>query len=175
MGKGKKAETEETVDVKVEETAEEIKEEVKEEIKEEAVEENAVVITGDDNGIIISEEVIASIASIAAQEVKGVAAMTANGIGEVLGRKTKGVKVQSGDKDVIIDITLTIEYGARIPDIAWEVQNRVKTQVEAQTGLNVAAVNVHVQGISVTKKKTEPAAAPTTTENVEEKEEPAKE
>jgi len=171
MGKEKKNETVESVDTQAE-NVNEAKE--TKEVKEEVNEESGVVISGDDNGIIISEEVIASIASIAAQEVKGVAAMTANGIGEVLGRKTKGVKVQSGDKDVIIDITLTIEYGARIPDIAWEVQNRVKTQVETQTGLNVAAVNVHVQGISVPKKKTEPSPV-TTTEAAEEKEEPIKE
>ncbi len=81
--------------------------------------------------------------------------MNASGLGEVLGRKPKGVKVQSGDKDVIIDITLTTEYGARIPDVCWEVQNRVKTRVETMTGLSVSSVNVHVQGISMPKKKQE--------------------
>ena len=117
------------------------------------VEVGDIITDEDTKGISISEEVVATIAGIAAQEVKGVASMNANGIGEMLGRKTKGVKVQICDKDTVIDINVTVEYGARIPDIAWEVQNKVKTQVEKMTGLNVAAVNVHIQGVSVPKKK----------------------
>lgn len=135
------------------------------EIEVEKKEENDVVIenigevtVGNDDesiGINISEEVVATIASIAASEVKGVASMSGGfvgGLSEMLGKKTKGVKVQVGEKDTVIDINLTVEYGARIPDIAWEVQNKVKTQVESMTGLNVAAVNIHVQGVNLPKK-----------------------
>lgn len=107
------------------------------------------------NGINISEEVVATIAGIAASEVNGVASMNGGfvgGLSEMLGKKTKGVKVQVGEKDTVIDINLTVEYGARIPDIAWEVQNKVKTQVESMTGLSVVAVNIHVQGVSLPKK-----------------------
>ena len=131
--------------------------------KEEALTE--VVSENDINGINISEEVVATIAGIATQEVKGVSAMNASGIGEVFGIKTKGVKVQVGEKDAVIDITITVEYGARIPDIAWEVQNKVKTQVESMTGLNVVAVNVHVQGVNVPKKKNEVKEPETNPEN----------
>ena len=109
----------------------------------------------DNSGINISEEVVATIAGIAAAEVNGVASMNGGfvgGLSEMLGKKTKGVKVQVGEKDTVIDINLTVEYGARIPDIAWEVQNKVKTQVESMTGLNVVAVNIHVQGVSMPKK-----------------------
>ena len=117
------------------------------------------ITVGDDNeaenGINISEEVVATIAGIAASEVNGVASMSGGfvgGLSEMLGKKTKGVKVQVGDKETIIDINLTIEYGARIPDIAWEVQNKVKTQVESMTGLKGVIVNIHVQGVSLPKK-----------------------
>ena len=141
---------------------EEAKKEVVE-VKEEKTSENETEV----NGINISEEVVATIASIAAAEVKGVASMNGGfvgGLSEMLGKKTKGVKVQVGEKDTVIDINLTIEYGARIPDIAWEVQNNVKTQVESMTGLNVVAVNIHVQGVNMPKKsKVEQEA--TTTEN----------
>ena len=132
-----------------------------------------VVSESDIKGINISEEVVATIAGIAAQEVKGVASMNASGIGEMFGRKTKGVKVQVGEKDTVIDISLTVEYGARIPDIAWEVQNKVKTQVESMTGLNVVSVNVHVQGVNMPKKKGEQKAiddkVETTVEEVKDK------
>jgi len=125
-------------------------------VEEENKNVNQEVVTESDiKGINISEEVVATIAGIAAQEVKGVASMNASGIGEMFGRKPKGVKVQVGEKDTVIDISLTVEYGARIPDIAWEVQNKVKTQVESMTGLNVVSVNVHVQGVNMPKKKNE--------------------
>ena len=110
------------------------------------------------NGINISEEVVAAIAGIAAFEVNGVACMNGgfvDGLSEMLGKKTKGVKVQVGDKETIIDISLTVEYGFRIPDVAWEVQNKVKTQVESMTGLKGVVVNIYVQGLTVAKKKPE--------------------
>ena len=129
---------------------------------ESKVDEDIVEISADSeaeiNGINISEEVVATIASIAASEVNGVANMNGGfvgGLSEMFGKKTKGVKVQVGDKETIIDINLTIEYGARIPDIAWEVQNKVKTQVESMTVLKGVIVNIHVQGVSVSKKKQE--------------------
>ena len=105
------------------------------------VEGGELVADSDTHDINISEEVVATIAGLAAQEVKGVSSLNASGISEVFGMKTKGVKVQNGEKSTEIDISLTVEYGARIPDIAWEVQNRVTTQVESMTGLTVSAVN----------------------------------
>ncbi len=114
-----------------------------------------LVADSDTHDINISEEVVATIAGLAAQEVKGVAALNASGISEVFGMKTKGVKVQNGEKETVIDVSLTVDYGSRIPDIAWEVQNRVTTQVESMTGLHVVAVNVHVQGVVMPKKKNE--------------------
>ena len=64
----------------------------------------------------------------------------------------KGVKVQSGENEVVIDLFITVEYGCRIQDIAWEIQNKVKTAVETMTGLTVADVNIHVQGVNTPKE-----------------------
>jgi len=149
---------EENKNVKKEESNEKKEKKTQEEVIEIKA-EDAVLTETEVNGINISEEVVATIAGIAASEVNGVASMSGGfvgGLSEMLGKKTKGVKVQVGEKDTVIDINLTVEYGARIPDIAWEVQNKVKTQVESMTGLNVVAVNIHVQGVSLPKKnKTE--------------------
>ena len=57
----------------------------------------------------------------------------------------------TGDAEKEAEKRLIVEYGARIPDIAWEVQNKVKTQVESMTGLKVVAVNVIVQGVNFPK------------------------
>lgn len=102
----------------------------------------------------ISDEVIAAIASAAATSVQGVAAMTGSIVGSIggaiLGRRnlTKGVRVSSGENDVVLDLYLSVKYGARIPEVAYKVQESVKRSVEGMTELKVAQVNIHVQGVS---------------------------
>ncbi len=105
-------------------------------------------------GIKISNDVIAVIAGVAASEVPGVAAMSGGltgGITEALkGKKNlaKGIKVDATDTTAKIDVNIIVEYGSRIPDVAFEIQNRVKKSVESMTGLKVTEVNVHVQGVN---------------------------
>lgn len=110
-----------------------------------------------DLGLVkISDEVVAIIAGMAATEAAGVAGMSgsiAGGIAEMLGRKnlSKGVKVEVGDKEAVIDLYIIVEYGCRIPDVAWEIQERVKKSVESMTGLKVIEVNIHIQGVNIEK------------------------
>ena len=102
----------------------------------------------------ITQKDIAVIAGVAVSEVPGVAEMSggfAGGISEVLSGKknlSKGIKVESGEKETKIDVNIIVEYGTRIPDVAFEIQNKVKAAVESMTGLKVVEVNVHVQGVS---------------------------
>lgn len=117
--------------------------------------EGEVVLNEGENNIEISDDVVAVIAGMAASEVSGVAEMAggfAGGISEVLSGKknlAKGIKVEILDnKETRIDVNIIVEYGARIPDVAFEIQKRVKKSVENMTGLNVLEVNVHVQGVS---------------------------
>ena len=117
--------------------------------------EEEVVLNEGENNIEISDDVVAVIAGMAASEVSGVAEMAggfAGGISEVLSGKknlAKGIKVEILDnKETSIDVNIIVEYGARIPDVAFEIQKRVKKSVENMTGLNVLEVNVHVQGVS---------------------------
>lgn len=121
----------------------------------EPVEENMGEVALENNANIkISDDVIAVIAGVAASEVQGVAEMSggfAGGISEVLSGKknlSKGIKVESGEKETKIDVNIIVEYGVRIPDVAFEIQNRVKKAVEGMTGLKVVDVNVHVQGVN---------------------------
>ena len=109
---------------------------------------------GETSSIQIADDVVSVIAGKAVAETSGVYAMAgsfAGGISEVLsGRKnlSKGIKVDVGEKETKIDVNIIVEYGSRIPDVAFEIQNRVKTAVEGMTGLKVVAVNVHVQGVN---------------------------
>ena len=110
-------------------------------------------------GIKISNDVVAVIAGVAVSEVPGVASMAggfAGGISEVLSGKknlSKGIKVDADEKEVKIDVNIIVEYGSRIPDVAFEIQNRVKKSIENMTGLKVTEVNVHVQGVNIETEK----------------------
>ena len=135
---------------------EENQEEKKEEIVE--IEENT---EESNDGIKIANDVVAVIAGVAVSEVPGVAGMAggfAGGISEVFSGKknlSKGIKVDTDEKEVKIDVNIIVEYGARIPDVAFEIQNRVKKSVENMTGLKVAEVNVHVQGVKTERDEKE--------------------
>ncbi len=100
----------------------------------------------------IADEVVSIIAGLAATEIEGVSSMSGGiggGIAEVLGRRnlSKGVKVEVGTEEAKIDIFIVVDYGVRIPDVAWDIQESIKKAVEDMTGLRVAHVNVHVQGV----------------------------
>ena len=111
-------------------------------------------IKTENEGIQISSDVVAVIAGVAVSEVQGVSGMSggfAGGITEVLSGKknlAKGIKVEIDEDKAKIDVNIIVEYGSRIPDVAFEIQNRVKKSVENMTGLKVEEVNVHVQGVN---------------------------
>ena len=111
-------------------------------------------IKSENDGIQISSDVVAVIAGVAVSEVQGVAGMAggfAGGISEVFSGKknlAKGIKADIEDGKAKLDVNIIVEYGSRIPDVAFEIQNRVKKSVENMTGLKVEEVNVHVQGVN---------------------------
>ena len=100
----------------------------------------------------ISNDVIATIAGLAALEVEGVETITTF-TDKLL--KSNGVKIQLEEEDVNLDIMVMIEFGISIPDIALKIQENVKNTVETMTGLKVSQVNIHIQGISFKKEKSE--------------------
>ena len=89
-------------------------------------------IKTENEGIQISNDVVAVISGVAVSEVPGVAGMAggfAGGITEVLSGKknlAKGIKVEVEETTAKIDVNIIVEYGSRIPDVAFEIQNRVK-------------------------------------------------
>ncbi|HHY71510.1 MAG TPA: Asp23/Gls24 family envelope stress response protein [Thermoanaerobacterales bacterium] len=103
--------------------------------------------------IKIADDVVGVIAGLAATEVEGVAGMSGGivgGIAEILGRKnlSKGVKVEVGEKEAAVDLYMIVNYGVRIPEVAWNVQENVKKAIENMTGLSVVEINIHIQGVS---------------------------
>ena len=106
----------------------------------------------DTGSIRIANEVVRIIAGLAASEVKGVIGMSGgvvDGFAELVKKKNfaKGVKVEVGEKQAAVDLFVIIEYGSKIPDIAYLIQENVKKAIESMTGLEVIEVNVHIQGV----------------------------
>ena len=124
-----------------------------EEKKEELIINEVEVEENNDTGVEISEDVVA------VSDVQGVAGMAkgfAGGITEALSGKknlAKGIKVEVAGKETKIDVNIIVEYGSRIPDVAFEIQSRIKKSVKEMTGLEVVAVNVHVQGVQTPQER----------------------
>lgn len=103
--------------------------------------------------IRIADEVICIVASLAAQEVAGVVGMSGgftDGINRFLGKEnaSKGVRLKFEGKMVNASVYINVEYGYCIPEIALEVQEKVKDAIEAMTGYEVQFVDVNVEGVA---------------------------
>lgn len=107
--------------------------------------------------IRIADEVVSTVAGLAAMEIEGVAAMSGGwgtDLVEKLGRKNfgKGIKVEVNNDETRIDIYIVVQFGYPIPEVAENVQKEVKVAVETMTGLKVTAVNVHVVSVQMKKQ-----------------------
>lgn len=136
---------------------EEKKQQLKDALKSkeaEAAEENTEEENLEEYGDIrIADEVICIVASLAAQEVPGVVSMSGgltDGINRFLGKEnaSKGVHLKFEGKLVNASVYINVEYGACIPEIALEVQEKVKEAIEAMTGYEVQFVDVNVEGVA---------------------------
>lgn len=124
------------------------------------MENNSKIDALDYGQVKISDEVVGIIAGLAASEVEGVNEMSgglAGNISEMLGRKShsKGVKVEVGEEEAAIDLYVIVNYGVKIPEVAWKVQENVKKTIETMTGLKVVEVNIHIQGVNIPKQEKE--------------------
>jgi uncharacterized alkaline shock family protein YloU len=105
----------------------------------------------------VTNEVIAIIAGLAAVEVEGVYSMSGGitgGIADALGIRnlSKGIKAETRDNKVYVDIHIIADFGARIPEVAWNIQENVKKNIEKMTGMRVMEANIHVQGINIPRE-----------------------
>lgn len=107
----------------------------------------------DQGSVRISEDVIASIAAIAASETEGVGNLY-SGIGtnvaEFLGKKSlaKGVKVAFHGDLVEVEVSLLAQYGYNICEVSKNVQSAVRSSIQSMTGMRTSAININVGGVS---------------------------
>ena len=122
---------------------------------------NDVKLDEGQNGTVsFATEVIATIAGLAANEVEGVASMStpSSAFADMFSRKnaknyTKGVRIDLDGNKVNVDISIVVDYGSPIPEVAGNIQENVKKAIETMSGLDVSAVNVHVTAISFEREQ----------------------
>jgi len=112
-------------------------------------------------GIIrIADDVVATIAGLAALETPGIAAMS-GGISEGLAKRLsgknaqKGVSVEVGQLEAAIDLRVIVQYGIPIQEVCRRLQDNVREAVENMTGLNVVEVNLKVEGVAFKEDEAE--------------------
>ena len=102
-------------------------------------------------GVIhISEDVIAELARKTIQGIPNIKIPAKFSSKFGLGRKSDGIRVSvNADSmpSIAVEASVLVKYGQRIPDLAWDVQEKIKDNLERYTGYEVKAVNINVQGI----------------------------
>lgn len=115
--------------------------------------------------INITKETIRSIVSLRLADVKGVVGSRKSIIKEItdmlrgdtseneIEEASRTIKVEIKDNKPLINLFIIIKYGVRIPDIAWDIQSRVKEGLMKKLGIDINEIDIHVQGIQFPKKR----------------------
>ena len=107
----------------------------------------------------ISEEVVATIASVAALEVEGVSSLVPYSGGDIKklisSKRSPGkvAKIDLTGGEITVELGVVLSYGVRMQEVISKMQSEVKYAVESMTGMKVRAVNVYVQGVTSEEKK----------------------
>ena len=105
----------------------------------------------------IQDGVVSKVAGIAAQEVDGIrmGGGASQAVGSIMsavpgvssGSQSQGVSVEVGEVEAAVDLSMSVEYGRVIHQIAEAVRNNVIRRVENLVGLRVTEVNISVTDI----------------------------
>lgn len=122
---------------------------------------------------VIADTVVQKIAAMAAREVPGVHAMgnaarrAFNQLTERIPRSqtnvSGGVSVEKGEREAAIDLSIVVEYGVSVVEVADAIRRNIVEAVEHGTGLRVIEVNISVTDIHLPSEDDEPPAPVRTT------------
>jgi uncharacterized alkaline shock family protein YloU len=107
----------------------------------------------ENNGnVYIYDEVLKTVIATSVTEINGVAGMSPGFVEEIiegLGKKnySKGIKINYKNDQMIIDLYVIIEYGAKIPDLSWDIQQNVKRSIDKFLDIKTSKVNINIQGV----------------------------
>jgi|GEM_PF-832823 len=66
--------------------------------------------------------------------------------------KSTEIKVETKEQSISIDLHIFIKYGIRIPDLAWDIQNKIKEEITRELEVEDVEINIYIQGIHFPKK-----------------------
>ncbi len=107
----------------------------------------------------IDDEVVAAITGMAAKEVEGVSELGGRSlrrtVAERVGgaeQRARGVEVEAGRKEAILDLEMRVLYGFSVPEIVIKVRQLVAQRVLELLGLVTKEINIRVVGIDFTDR-----------------------
>jgi uncharacterized alkaline shock family protein YloU len=115
----------------------------------------------------IADLVVTKIAGLATREVNGVHSFgggSARAMGAVRERipgarasSSQGVAVEVGERQAAIDLTIVVEYGVAIVELARAIRRNVISAIQQMTGLEVVEVNIAVSDVKLPEEEEEEA------------------
>lgn len=110
--------------------------------------------------ITIEEDVIATIAGVAAMDCYGLVGMASrkqvkDSLNELLGRENpgRGVEVRIADDQVQVDLYIIVSYGTNIYEVAHNVRDKVRYVLNESIGVEIERVNIFVQGVRIATER----------------------
>ena len=109
----------------------------------------------EEGSLSYKRNVVLSIVKLASQEISGIASLSNSGVSfvkKVLNQNYhRGVIIEFGeDDDVYVDVFVNVLFGYSVKDVAFRVQENIKSSIESMTEFKVAAINVNVMGVVFT-------------------------
>lgn len=115
-----------------------------------------VTINTQHGNVDIATDVIATVVGASTTEIFGVVGMTSknavkDNFRNILGQEnySKGIVVTTTDNQTIIGVYVVVSYGVKISEVAKNIQERIRFNLENQLGIVAAKVNVYVQNVKV--------------------------
>lgn len=110
--------------------------------------------------IEMSEDVVATIAGLAARQIPGIHSMGKSSFISFGDDPKRGVGVEVGTKEAALQLEVIIDYGTNIREVAAELRNRIATEVDRMAGRKVIEVDINVVGIHLPEEEPEPEPEP---------------
>lgn len=114
-----------------------------------------VIVTEEDSfkdNVTYKKHVVISIVSLATQEISGIASISRKSVSALKSAFSKninrGIIVDFDNNNAKIDVFVNVKFGCSVKDVAFRVQENIKSSVESMTEYKVESVNVHVVGVN---------------------------
>ena len=119
-----------------------------------------IVVTEEDSfkdNVTYKKNVVMSIVSLATQEISGIASISRKSVSAIRSAFSKninrGIIVDFENNNAKIDVFVNVKFGCSVKDVAFRVQENIKSSVESMTEYKVEAVNVHVVGVNFSESE----------------------